>query len=745
MLRQGLRPPCCAITCFRAHESIYLAPDVSQFLQLAPPMDILALDSLYNQYGFDMIPLRSDAVRAYALRSGYFLNADIVATEPGADTERVKRELEAAGYACSIRLFSNNKEAEDQLFEGFFAAESSRYRLQLEYDRFSAKVSRLLGAPYQYVSGPYTCDSVDGEPEIDVVDHLLNLLASEGPTLVILEAAAGFGKTCTGYEALERLLRRNRGQVPIMTELSLNRQAKIFRYVLLDEIDRNFPSLRSELVREQIQRGRMPLIVDGFDELLSRGSVADDQFEEAESMLETISALLQGEAKILLTTRRTAIFSDVEFDRWLESRPEEFTVHRVRLTRPTLEDWLGPDRARLLADRAVPIRELSNPVLLAYLRNLEEDEYKELCENPHRIVRNYFEALLKREVERQDLIMSVADQMAVFRSLAGDMLKETFTTEPREYIQLRISVSNVELLERTKLAYRQGQRPTVEELATKLSSHALLDKRGSDDQQVGFVNDFVLGTLLGDAIKSNEVRPMETGDLELFVDFAVTAYAAQAEEDRRVLWDRLSDVTELFDVNRQFQVDVALMGTTRRDFKDAAFVGLTIEDAEIGSEKRFTDCIFIDCSFRRVRVKGEMLTAVTFLNCSFYELRVDATASAESPIRLIACRGDEESLSRLDELSTYVPVVEESESEQEAYERAILENFWPKGRASPSRSKLLRTLYRGHSKHEYEHIGLAIERLRKQGLISIRSDQADLNPDKMDLIKNYLGRNGISN
>lgn len=58
----------------------------------------------------------------------------------------------------------------------------------------------------------------------------------------------------------------------------------MFRYVLLDEIDRKFTTLSSDLVIAEIRNGNVPLVIDGFDELISRSnkdmgyddSVADD-------------------------------------------------------------------------------------------------------------------------------------------------------------------------------------------------------------------------------------------------------------------------------------------------------------------------------------------------------------------------------------------------------------------------------------------------------------------------------------
>lgn len=366
------------------------------------------LDGLYEGYRFDRLRTKAEGVRAYGLTSGYFVNADIVPVEPGADVEAAKADLEAAGYACTVRRYTSLEDAEEHLFSGFFAAESSRLRLRQDYDRFRRQASDAIGAPnaYQYVSGPFDSDA--GPAGGDVVTHVIDLFNRPNPTLVILEAAAGFGKTCTSYEVLDRLLAGNERQLPIVTEFSLNRRAEIFRYVLLDEIDRNFPTLSSDLVLDQVRRGRTPLILDGFDELLSAGLGNDAAFEEIEPMLETIGQLLEEQAKVLLTTRSTAIFSDKEFERWLARRPGSFDVVRVRLRRPSIVDWLGHERINRLEQCEVPIGDLANPVLLAYLKHLGDDEFGALCADPHAIVARYFDSLMEREMNRQALRLEPA-------------------------------------------------------------------------------------------------------------------------------------------------------------------------------------------------------------------------------------------------------------------------------------------------------------------------------------------------
>src|SRR5690606_4626603 len=135
-----------------------------------------------------------------------------------------------------------------------------------------------------------------------ITEHLKN----KKPHLIIIEAAAGYGKTCTSYELLNGFLESTSCEIPLMTELSRNRGANIFRYILLDEIDRQYPNLDSKIVKHEIQTGRIPLIIDGFDELLKKSNIVisdkKEVFSEVETMLDTIGNLLDNKAKIILTT-----------------------------------------------------------------------------------------------------------------------------------------------------------------------------------------------------------------------------------------------------------------------------------------------------------------------------------------------------------------------------------------------------------------------------------------------------------
>ncbi len=55
-------------------------------------------------------------------------------------------------------------------------------------------------------------------------------------------------------------------------QFSRDRQAKIFSHVFVREVDRVFSQVKSSLVEDELKNGRIVMILDGFDELLSETS-----------------------------------------------------------------------------------------------------------------------------------------------------------------------------------------------------------------------------------------------------------------------------------------------------------------------------------------------------------------------------------------------------------------------------------------------------------------------------------------
>jgi hypothetical protein len=109
-------------------------------------------------------------------------------------------------------------------------------------------------APYEYIRSSY--DYTEYSLDKDVTNTISigaendsNSLVSKivrqinehnGPLLIIIEAAAGYGKTCTAYEILKEFISLPSFKLPFFTELSRDRSAKIFKHILQFEIENSF-------------------------------------------------------------------------------------------------------------------------------------------------------------------------------------------------------------------------------------------------------------------------------------------------------------------------------------------------------------------------------------------------------------------------------------------------------------------------------------------------------------------------
>jgi len=281
-------------------------------------------------------------------------------------------------------------------------------------------------------------------------------------------------------------------------------------------------------------------------------------------------------------------------------------------------------------------------------------------------------------------------------------------------------------------------RPSADELATKLSHHALLDRRGGDDYRVGFVNDFILGTFTGEIISSDESGKWFSS--EQFVDLAVTAYVPRSASEKYSLWRNLGHVMEYMDKSEQIKIDLLLTSKLDHILSDESISGLEFDNCELGSDKDIVNVIFVDCSFRTVTLSNFKMKDVTFLNCKFFDCKINTIRQESLNIQFVACHGDADSLTKLDILASIELQPEIEEDDLIHYTQSVLERFWPKGRASFEGRKALRTLYLGVSKSEHKQISDAIEELRKRKLVKIFSGYAELNNESLGEIKNILGR-----
>lgn len=702
------------------------------------------LKNLYELYDFKF-EREIENILVFCYSVGYFYNAEIVLLVNDGDSrklaEKIKEEyLEIDYNSVVINFYGTVQEVHDRLFQAFFSLKESQKRLQLEYEGFRKKKTEKLLDEYVYIPCHYRNNK--GEECEDLISNVIESAGKHEPRLTILEAAAGYGKTCTAYEILSGFLKNQSEKIPLFIELSKNRTARVFRHVLYDEIDKMFTQLSYKTVIQEIKNGRLLLIIDGFDELIEQkaeGRIQDTEEEIGESsltLLSTIAELLgnDSEAWILLTTRRSAIFTGDIFDEWMLSRlGERCKVERMQIQTPSLQEWITPEKYGQLQKNGIDLDKLSNPVLLTFIRNAQIEEFEEMIQSSDRILNKYFELLLKRELERQNLEFTEDELHTVMKKLAAEFVRYDMTSETIEFIQDLLQEILKEDLLRYRLRYQEKNATeegilSTEEYIKRVSHNYLLDRISVNSNQLSFINEFIFGILIGEAVRDGILE--ETELYERFIDMSVTAFAVRetvAKEDYyNKIKNRLGQDSNLCRLN----AEICLLNKIDSNYKDGYFRSFYFKrNITFRMPNKFENCTFDTCTFDGCKMEAEIFIDCKFVNCQFYNISVEGTPNRN--LIFMGCEGYEA-------LKSSESFVEHENVDY--YEKLVLEQFWKRGYDRAELRRTYTALFRGIKSNEQVHVQNAINSLLKRGLISELNVCYELNTSHMAEINHILGR-----
>jgi len=702
--------------------------------------------NIYKKYGFNYERNTNyDDILIFTIQSGHYHNADIInLADPGnlSNLEKAFEEYSSAGYACIKRKYSSIENVKNGLFDGFFSVKNTKKHLQREYESHVRQIIGSFpdGSTYKYINSTYEINNQIGEK--NVVEEISTRLNENKPILFIIEAAAGFGKTCTAYELLSNIVNNQKTMIPLFSELSRNRQAKIFHYVLLDEIDRSFPNLSSQLVKDQILNGKVPVILDGFDELLHDPNQKDEtklsSTYNTEPMLKTISDLLKDSAKIILTTRRTALFDGNDFTDWVEQHRDLFDIFRIKINEPTISDWISNDRYQKLCKTNYPILKLNNPVLLSYLRFINDIEFDSCIADPQLIVDKYFISMLERERKRQDLQILPEDQSKILKEIAQYFISNNYTSEEKEFLHIYIEEKFESFLESIRKYYQAEDRPTIDELINKLTSHALLDRNGITENKIGFVNDFVLGHY----VVPNITETKEWIGDKIFIEPAVLATTPTSDLKRNILWKSLETYFHLEDdLNLKATISIKLTNGIFFKLQEAFLDRVNIHNITLGTNK-IKDFTFYNCTFKDVIFNLDNFDTVAFVECKFFDSKVEGTCNSLSEM---GCSGQNDEfyilLNNLD-IDDDSDIYNEDTLNFSEVEIYILEKFWPIGRSTFYKHRHHNAIC-GKTKFKLTDLIRGIKNLKKNRILltPVKEDFYELNIENINLIKTALGKN----
>lgn len=697
---------------------------------------------LYSLFQFESLK-KTDSYVIFRFNSGYFDIIEILVFDPLINTSTIKNEYEQIGYSVKIKFYHNYEEIHSSLFKGFFDLNNKRKYLKKNYESYYKQQTEHMtqinpSASYQYIKSSYY---KDGEQFKETIFEKVGqeMLFAE-KKLIILEASAGMGKTSTAYEIMNYILCQNQDlTIPLLIELTRNRGARIFRHVLDDEIDRNFTGLKRDLIVEEIKLGNILLIIDGFDELLSKQTETDEVDEENanQTMLDTIAELLTNEshARIILTSRKSSIFTGEQFELWKDQRLADVSVQRYQIMPPTINDWLEYDKIRVLNEKNIKIESLSNPVLLSILRILPFNDFQDISTGKS-IIDLYLGKLLSREQQRQGITLDVTEQKNVFIQLAAQFVKFEIISEDSEFIKdiLLENIFKDKIADYINRYTDSDVRPqNNEEFALKFVHHALLDRIKPFSNKIGFINEYIFGMFISEAIIHGYLSE-ENQELlnEKYIALVVDSCLIENEKKKEELYLKIKNIISCLSSKQSLETELALIGSPQKDYSSVFFDRMIISNSSF-EKCKFSNCSFSCCSFQDCSFDSTVFDNCYFINCQFYENKLLNDKTLEDNASFINCSGIE-----------FFNLVNSNDleriEEDKSYEKIILENFWSKGKDKADSRRSVVSIFKGTSTNERKKVLLALNALVKQKILLSNAGYYDLNHKKMDIILEILGR-----
>lgn len=653
----------------------------------------LQLDNLYQLYGYETKSYGS--VIAYEYKRGRYFGVDLFSNgDDESNVERIKSMYQNQSFSVSLKESSPLEDIENDLFNDFFQIPQFKTILQEQYRDYIHKIeSRFpFNYSYEYINGKYReilfdRDNFgvvieDNEARVNVIETIIEKIDQfkDDPLLTIIEAAAGFGKTCTAYEILNKLSASDRQITPLYIELARNKEARIFKHILQNEIEKQFRNIgTSELVEYQIKKGKIPVIIDGFDELLSKDfeEDVDALHRDIESMLSTILDLLEGKAKVIITSRKTAVLNGDRFYSVIEETERKFYLQRIALETPVIDDWLRKDQLEQLKNNSFDFSNVANPVLLSYIRGIGENDFKDIITKKTNIVKIYFKALLEREQKRQALLMSEEMQKRIFRKLARIMCDFDIKAYDKSTIKELIEDYNVDIFNDYIKNYPYTPKPTHDDLAETLSNHALLDR--NKDNLIGFVNDFIFGVLIAENIingKFMEHYPLNYKQVlsQGFASLAVDSYKTMPLSEKENLWMKMHEYGYSYDDSFNFSRDILLTNKLHgREYANFQLEDVDLTNVCFGSGSIFRMVIFSNIRFRKCSFLKSSFVDTSFVNCSFYDCNWLEDTDSETTPYIIGSESNNDFLQRVS--GKHDVVIDDGQNERGDLNKIILSLF----------------------------------------------------------------------
>ena len=705
---------------------------------------------LYEKYGFKFHENSSNSdFLSFTYKTGFFHNAEIISLSINNKEEVTRRmeekvfDLKKLGYSTKMSFYNSIEEIEQSLFEGFFNIKKWKERILKEYEHYTEKIMTNLPKEkykYEYINSPFLKNKIKKE-QTSIIEEICLDVKKDSPQLIIIEAPAGFGKTSTSYEILKEFIKNEELPIPFFTEFSRDRQARVFNHILMREVDKYFHNLKSQVVIDEIKAGKILILLDGFDELLHDDSTEGNKisaFEKNEPMLETISELLINKSKVILTTRKSAIFDGELFTNWINKYEDKFAINRYQIEKPEIKHWLEDSRYKQLNKSFENVNFILNPVLLSFLRFSNEQTFSELVDNPLNIVEKYFSTMLEREMNRQNLPMKIEQQNQLLDIIAQDMCDNNYTSDSKEKIINLIKVKAIDLLNDVRENYAPKDRPTIDKLATTLSNHAFFDRSQQGENNIQFLNEFVFGNYISRNIINSSDEWISSD--ERFVEPAVLSYVCREKDKKLLLWKKLMFMKEFLSKSSQMKYEYLLTDCVLEEvYNDSEIKNISFKNIEFFNKTNISNSIFLDCDFFNIDFNMEMFQNITFSSCKLWDCSVtNINEENKDNIIFYNCLDNNDLINSIEDSCNDIFI----DDNNQTIRKFIFERLWPKGSEKIDKLYYFIGDLLNNCEFSKKEIFKEINKLKREGLLldGKHSNFIMINKSKLKDIKKFLGR-----
>jgi hypothetical protein len=349
---------------------------------------------------------------------------------------------------------------------------------------------------------------------------------------------------------------------------------------------------------------------------------------------------------------------------------------------------------------------------------------------PGTIVKKYFHSLHEREIKRQDLKISPEDQYHVFKNVVKMLIQFDQSAEKRDFIREIIVSENHEILQRALLLYPGDQN--IDSIADKLINHALLDRKGSEGDLVGFINDFVFGTFVGEIMSETDVAEINRLFSPYMIELGITAYKVQSKENKHALWQKIEPLYPKFDNAVTFYFDLLLKGQLERNFSDTIFSAINAYNVKF-ADKLISSSVFINCKFKNCDFSADVFDSVSFISCHFEDCAMIDGGFLDKGFNIYTIKCTQ---TRSEILDFSSKTTESAFSGSEQFQIAVLKEIYEIEKTIKTQRVIF--LMKRHAKAEQKRIAKAIESLETMGLIRVIGTDMFIEINRLGAVKKLI-------